>query len=234
MVELTQDKLKELLSYDEETGLFTNLVTRGSNAKIGSIAGCLSHGYVQVRILGLAYLAHRLVWLYIHGKWPKNGYEIDHIDGNKANNKLSNIRLCTKVQNSYNKAGIENITMYRGVYKSLEKFAASIKIDGVDTYLGTFDTAEEAAKCYELKAQDIQKEFYKMPSYYSQLDSVIPNKFTKTNSTGYKGVSKTTSGKYRSYTRVEGKKVYLGTFGTAEEAYNAYIAKQVELGRKVK
>ncbi len=74
MQELTQSQLKELLSYDQETGVFTRL--DGQNA--GKVAGAINKGYLRIRINGKRYYAHRLAWLYVHGAAPK-------IDGKKRN-----------------------------------------------------------------------------------------------------------------------------------------------------
>lgn len=83
---LTLDRLKELLHYDPETGVFTWLSNRGS-AKVGETAGRKTDYYVQIKINRRSYMAHRLAWFYMQGTWPKD--QIDHKDLNKANNVFS-------------------------------------------------------------------------------------------------------------------------------------------------
>ncbi len=99
MKELTQNKLKELASYNPETGIFTRLTSSGGN-KVGTTIGCLdSLGYVKCSILGKQTHTHRLAFLYMTGSIPK---EVDHIDGDRSNNRWNNLREVTRGQNQYN------------------------------------------------------------------------------------------------------------------------------------
>jgi hypothetical protein len=87
---LTQETLKELLSYDPATGIFRWKVS-SNHVKIGSIAGALHNkGYIAIKVKRENYLAHRLVWLYMYGYIPTQ--HIDHIDHDRSNNSLSNLR----------------------------------------------------------------------------------------------------------------------------------------------
>jgi hypothetical protein len=96
--DLTAEYLRQLLSYDPDTGLFRWRVQLGFRGKVGAVAGTThSKGYRQIRIDGRIYRAHRLAWLYIHGEWPSGG--LDHIDGNPANNAIANLRPATQQQN---------------------------------------------------------------------------------------------------------------------------------------
>ena len=98
---LTQAELKQLLIYDPVTGVFINRVTRNSQALIGNEAGT-NHpdGYRHMKINHKCYLAHRLAWLYVHGEWPDG--QIDHINGNRKDNRIENLRLVCNKQNSEN------------------------------------------------------------------------------------------------------------------------------------
>lgn len=100
---ITHDRLKELLHYNPDTGVFTNRVRRGGNALAGGIAGCITNkGYVHIRIDGKDYQAHRLAWLYVYGEFPK--IEIDHINHIRSDNRISKLRLATHQENGKNQS----------------------------------------------------------------------------------------------------------------------------------
>ena len=144
---LTQAELKKLLIYDPVTGVFTNRVTRNSQALIGNEAGT-NHpdGYRHMKINHKCYLAHRLAWLYVHGAWP-NG-QIDHINGNRKDNSIENLRLVCNKQNSENQTlHVNNTSGHRGVTwdKSSCKWMAQIRHNNKRKFIGRFATLEEAA-----------------------------------------------------------------------------------------
>lgn len=150
--ELTAERLRELLHYDPETGLFTWLVHRQRN-RAGTIAGSAhSMGYVEIGVSGSSYLAHRLAWLYVHGAWPVG--DIDHINGNRSDNRISNLRDVTKVVNMQNRraATTNNISGLMGVSKSSAKlprwFSRIQDNSGKMRYLGTFETPDLAHAAY--------------------------------------------------------------------------------------
>ena len=219
MAELTQERLKELLHYNEKTGIFTNLTTRSHLAKKGDTAGSIaSVGYIYISLLGKKYLAHRLAWLYCYGSIPESN--IDHIDGNKVNNVLANLRLATKSQNAFN--SIKKITsLYRGVTKNRDNFSSRITILGDIKELGTYSTPEEASIVYETAAKSIQGEFYLDPNY-SYDKRIIPKRIDRAiGGSGYRGVWKMGK-KFQAVISKSGIRSYLGTFATAEEASKAY------------
>lgn len=144
---LTQERLKQLLHYDPETGVFTRLVSvKGFKAAKGVSPGWVSvGGYLCVCVDGRQYLAHRLAWLYTYGEMPKS--VIDHIDRVKTNNAITNLRLASKQLNALNiNLQANNTSGVTGVCRHQGKWMARIKINGVDRYLGRFDTIEDAAK----------------------------------------------------------------------------------------
>ncbi len=151
---LSQERLKELLSYDCDTGVFTHKLSRGGRVKAGGIAGYVrTDGYIYIRVDRIQYLAHRLVWLYVEGCWPTD--LVDHRDGSKINNRRENLREATPSQNSQNvgKASSNSTTGFLGVSKIPgERFRAVIKTDRKQKSLGCFKTAEEAHSAY-LKAK---------------------------------------------------------------------------------
>ena len=90
---LTQEYLKSILDYDLDTGIFTWKINKAKRTKIGDIAGWSYNGYREIEINDKKYKAHRLAWLYVYGEMPNK--LIDHIDGNRSNNKISNLREAT-------------------------------------------------------------------------------------------------------------------------------------------
>lgn len=154
---LTLDRLRELLSYDPETGLWSYIKSRG-RCKAGSIAGTLVNGYVIIYIDCVPYMAHRLAWFHMTGKWPEE--EIDHKDTVKNNNVWNNLREASRVNNMSNVDKFStNTTGYKGVYIQDGKYSASIKFNNERIWLGSFDTAEEASEAYVNKAKELQGEF---------------------------------------------------------------------------
>jgi len=153
----TLDRLKELLHYDPLTGIFTWRVNK-IGVKAGRIAGCKKdNGYTAIRIDGTLFFAHRLAWLYMTGQAPD--LFIDHIDGNRANNQIANLRIATHKQNSENlrRPSARNSSGYRGVYyqKQTKKWVAQIGHHGKLYNLGSFLTPEDAAQKAEEKRQEL-------------------------------------------------------------------------------
>ncbi len=150
---LTQARLKELISYDPETGLMHWRASR-SGVKAGSPAGNLTRGYLQLTVDGVATVVHRFAWLYVYGEWPK--HNIDHIDGNRSNNRISNLRDVPQQINTQNSKGprTNNKSGFLGVCfdKHRNLYKAEITLDGRNRYLGRFKTPEEAHEAY-LKAK---------------------------------------------------------------------------------
>lgn len=160
---IDRDYLKQRLHYDANSGVFTYL-TQGAerfksmracnawNARFsGEIAGSKdSRGYIQVKLDGHKHLAHRLAFLYMTGKMPK---EIDHIDRVRANNAWLNLREASHIQSSGNKFSI-------GFYKTKSgRFRAQICVNYKITHLGTFDTEVEARSAYIKASKNALEEF---------------------------------------------------------------------------
>ena len=100
---LTQDRLKYLLSYDSETGVFVWVRTTSNRVSVGSRAGRDNgNGYRRINIDGCPYYEHVLAWLYTHGEYPR--VEIDHKDGDGYNNCISNLREATHLENGQNQS----------------------------------------------------------------------------------------------------------------------------------
>ena len=98
---MKSERLKELLEYDPETGVFIWKTRRGG-LKAGSVAGTKhANGYVRIKCDGKSYMAHRLAWLYVHGQFPEK--QIDHINGLREDNRLSNLRCVSRSENQRNR-----------------------------------------------------------------------------------------------------------------------------------
>jgi hypothetical protein len=150
-MKLDAEYVRSILDYDPETGEFRwkwreDRLANWNGRYAGKIAGCVKPtGYVAIGINDRNYQSHRLAWLIIHGKWPPN--DLDHIDGDKLNNRIANLRLATRQENNRN-SGLQknNSTGVTGVYwhKGAGKFVAQIKADEY-FYLGLFPTLAEAS-----------------------------------------------------------------------------------------
>ena len=151
---LTLKRLKEALSYDPVTGLFTWLIQCAHRNKPGDVAGSLQgNGYVTIGIDNGTYLAHRLAWFYMKRKWPPR--IIDHRDLCRSNNKWSNLRAATHGQNNRNRpAHRDGSTGLKGVtfVKRSGKYHARIMHNKRLQILGDFDSPLVAAEAYRQAA----------------------------------------------------------------------------------
>ena len=148
---LTYSRLKEALSYDPATGIFTCLIHRRI-ARAGSVVGCLNGagGYVVIGIDGTLHYAHRLAWLYMTGSWP--AVLIDHRDGDRRNNAWSNLREANFSENMQNrlKPTKANKSGFLGVTwdKVTKSWRSAVTLNKKRHHLGRFKTAEEAHAAY--------------------------------------------------------------------------------------
>ncbi|MDI4633332.1 HNH endonuclease [Pelomonas sp. V22] len=147
---LTAERLRELLTYDPETGLFIRRVNRpGKWGKAGTVAGHINaHGY-RVIWIGANHMAHRLAWLYVHGAWPDG--QLDHINQDKTDNRLENLRLVTHAENMQNRPHQRNnSTGLKGVLPRTKYggWPALICANNKQIWLGTFDSPEAAHAAY--------------------------------------------------------------------------------------
>jgi hypothetical protein len=157
---LTAERLRELLHYDPETGVFTWVARpRSGPSRVGQRAGGAERdGYVRLKVDGGRYSAHRLAWLYVTGAWPVA--EVDHINGVRGDNRFSNLREATIWQNKANqKRHSDNAAGFKGVVWSAYGWKAQIARGGRQIYLGLFKTPEEAHAAYIGAAQVIDGEF---------------------------------------------------------------------------
>jgi hypothetical protein len=148
---VTAEYIRSVLDYDPDTGVFTWRRPVGPRAKPGQKTGVVdkSSGYVRIRLLRQTRHAHRLAWLYVHGGFP--GGVIDHINGDRADNRIANLRDATPTMNMQNQRKSRGRSGYLGVwYPSgrATKFTACIVMPSGRKVLGQFDTAEAAHEVY--------------------------------------------------------------------------------------
>ncbi len=146
---LTQERIKELLHYDPDTGIFTRIVRTSNCVKPGSEPGYIDTcGYRTIGINGKFGKAHRLAFLYMTGKLPEA--DVDHINGDRADNRWSNLRDVSRSINVQNQrmAHSNNKSGLLGVHRHYGKWQAQIKINGKRIYLGTFPTPDETHAAY--------------------------------------------------------------------------------------
>ncbi len=147
---------KEFLSYDPESGVLTwkKRVNKYSRVKIGGAAGSLHpDGGLRIQLKGKKYLAHRLAFLMSHSFLPTF---IDHINGERTDNRIKNLRECTNAQNCTNRGANKNNTSgYKGVSweRRDKKYKAQIALDNKKVYLGLHNCKHEAARVYNLAAR---------------------------------------------------------------------------------
>jgi hypothetical protein len=154
---MTPERLKELLHYAPDTGLFTWAKSR-RKCSIGAKAGCVAkNGYVVLRLDNKLYLAHRLAWLHTYGQWPAE--QIDHINGDRSDNKINNLRAVSNIENAQNgrKPKPSNKSGFLGVRKENSKWLAEIKVNYKPIRIGLFATPEEAHKAYVVTKRRLHK-----------------------------------------------------------------------------
>ena len=157
--DLTQERLKAVLKYDPESGVFFWLKS-GKGRLPTLIAGTIAKiGYRYIQVDKRFYLAHRLAWLYVYGEWPPE--QIDHINGIRSDNRLSNLRCVNNSQNNMNrpaqknnKSGLKGVSFVGGSY-----YIAQIGFKKRNHYLGCFKTAEEAHAAYAKAASELFRKY---------------------------------------------------------------------------
>ena len=163
---LAHDATAALLAYDGRTGfLIWRPRPHGDlrwNARFaGERAGCVDtvKGYRRVRLNGLSHFEHRVVWLLVHGALPR-GY-IDHIDGDRTNNRIDNLREATPAQNVANSRAVWSESGLRGVHwkASRKRWIAQIMANGRVHHLGYFHDKAEAGKAYAEASARLNGEF---------------------------------------------------------------------------
>ena len=142
---ITQKQLKTILSYDESTGQFARLKSTTNSHKIHSKVGWLeSNGYIRASVNKAKYGCHRLAWLYVYGFMPN---QIDHINGVRSDNRISNLRDVTSAENNKNmKLRSDNVSGAYGVnfIKSRNRWQTRITTKGQTKHIGYFPCKQDA------------------------------------------------------------------------------------------
>jgi hypothetical protein len=156
--DLTAQRVRDLLHYDPETGVFkwregSNRGRGTGNRRPGELAGHVdaAEGYLRIRVERLLIRAHRLAWFYVYGEWPQG--QIDHINGIRSDNRIANLRDVPHHINTQNQRApnARNTTGFLGVTfvkNRKEHYRAQIKVAGKILCLGHFSTPEEANEIY--------------------------------------------------------------------------------------
>lgn len=145
---VTSERLAELLHYDPDSGIFTRLVRTTNSIHVGDKAGWPdSHGYLKIMVDNVQYFAHRLAWLYMTGQFPAE--QVDYINRNKPDNRWSNLRAVSNLENCRNQSLPKNNTSgHIGVHwhKQCKKWSSRIRVNGRLISLGLFVDVLDAAK----------------------------------------------------------------------------------------
>jgi hypothetical protein len=147
------EKALNCFRYDYDSGLLFWENPESNQVKKGRAAGTKTvNGYLAVKIGTTRVFVHRIAWVFKFGKWPDA--LIDHIDGNKTNNKIENLRETNHRFNQHNRLRHRK-GLLPGAYRQNKKWGARIQIDGKDHYLGTFETQQEAHEAYLEKLKEV-------------------------------------------------------------------------------
>lgn len=226
---LTQTTLKEWLHYEPNTGVFTWLKQPTASVPVGSIAGWQHHDYCKICLLSTHYPAHRLAWLYVYGVLPDKS--LDHINGDKSDNRISNLRMATCSENGINRtAPANNSSGYKGVswQTKVQAWVAAITKDGKHVYAGQANSPEEAHILYCKKGLELFGEYFN-PGYTEE-PLAISNKrieiegklaTRRDNVSGYPGVGWHSQ---RNMWRARYRGKHVGFYNDPLEAYNNILA----------
>ena len=161
------ERVREALDYNPDTGVFTwKIFLRNNSIKPGFIASSRNgfKGYRCLHLDGQSYLCHRLAWYYVHGVWPK--VQIDHINRDRSDNRISNLREATRSQNIKNTSPIrKSKSGIKGIWWRPERgrWIVKFRMNGKPKQFGSFSTREEALAAYKVAAAKYHGEFASYP-----------------------------------------------------------------------
>lgn len=155
----TQDELKNLFHYDPKTGVFTHLQTRGKGRGGNPVGKINRYGYVEMRVFNRLFGAHQLAVLYMNGSIPQRPLTIDHINGDRKDNRWENLRVATHRQQVWNSpAHHDNQSGLKGAWpcKTTGRWQSMLQDGKRRIWLGRFDTAEDAHKAWIKAATELR------------------------------------------------------------------------------
>jgi hypothetical protein len=158
---LTVSRARDLFLYDDARGVLVRRVRQGRHQAGSIVTSVRADGYGQVGIDGRRYMTHRVIWLIVAGDWPVN--LVDHVNGDRSDNRCANLRLATKTTNAQNlksghsdgATGLLGVSFIRG--RKSKPFRSEIRVEGDQVYLGTFPTAEAAHEAYLAAKRQLHK-----------------------------------------------------------------------------
>ena len=157
---LTHSYILENFNYDPLTGIVTRNKRMGAGPAGGVVGSYHNMGYLRVMLFRKSYLLHRVIWFYVHGKWPEQG--LDHINGIKTDNRLCNLREADQAQNMANRGPqTNNKSGYKGVWwdNTNKRWKSYIHVRKRRICLGTFKNLEDAVEAYKIAAVQYHGEF---------------------------------------------------------------------------
>jgi hypothetical protein len=158
---LTAERVREVLHYDPETGVFTQKVRTSSRVKVGGVVGGTNAaGYRMIHIDNQRHYSHRLAWLYMTNEWPSK--QMDHINGIRSDNRFANLRQATSHENARNVKRQSNSALcWKGISfdKNKKKWMAKITVEGHQINLGYFPMPQIAHFAYVMAAEKYFGEF---------------------------------------------------------------------------
>lgn len=166
---ITHEYVRSVLNYDPLTGFLTWKTQASNRVKAGDRAGWKSKGYREICLREASFYEHRIVWFHVFGEWPFE--QLDHINGDRSDNRISNLRECSPSENRHNLTGVRSKgSGFRGVWlrRCNKKWCAAIQTDGMRLNLGSFDT-QEAAHAVYLQAKRLIHPFQPIPRDMSAL-----------------------------------------------------------------
>jgi hypothetical protein len=156
---VTQARLAELFNFDPDAGIFTKKMKKKGGARHGQPVGTITElGYTRINCDGRLFYAHRLAWLWVTGQMPE--MEIDHVNGNRSDNRIGNLRHVdhsTNQQNRRRAPASNKSTGVLGVYfdKDRGKYQAGLFVDGKRKSLGRFDSLDDASAAHLSAKRDL-------------------------------------------------------------------------------
>lgn len=161
--DLTLEKVHELFSYDKKSGNLIRKKTTSPKAKRGNVAGYINvAGYRKTSIDGFQYYNHRLIWLLLNGVWPNK--QIDHINGNKGDNRIENLREVSVSENAQNRSKQSNCSSGEKCIwwkKDRKKYRVRVGVSGKYYHIGYFKNLQDAVLARNKAIKDLHGKFAK-------------------------------------------------------------------------